>query len=87
MYEIKLNKKVVKFIESRTKAEKKAIKEKFELLMENPYPPHPSADLKKMQGTTTFRLRIGKYRFIYEVVEDERIIYVEKSGSRGDVYK
>jgi len=40
-----------------------------------------------MQGTTTFRLRVGKYRFIYEVFEDELLIYIEKGGSRGDIYK
>ena len=87
MYEIKFHKQVVKLIESRTKQEKRLIFEKFEALKHNPYPPHPSVDLKKMQGTTTFRLRVGKYRFIYEVFEDKLLVYIEKGGSRGDIYK
>ncbi len=34
-----------------------------------------------------FRLRIGKYRILYEIIEDEILIYYYKAGSRGDIYK
>ena len=34
-----------------------------------------------------YRLRIGKYRFLYEVLESEILIYAYKADSRGDIYK
>ncbi len=34
-----------------------------------------------------FRLRIGKYRAIFRVVEAKIIIYVLDIGSRGSIYK
>ena len=43
-------------------------------------------DSKKLQNKDGFRLRIGNYRFIYDVVEEELIIYMENADNRGDVY-
>ncbi|MEE8320466.1 MAG: type II toxin-antitoxin system RelE/ParE family toxin [Gammaproteobacteria bacterium] len=34
-----------------------------------------------------YRLRIGDYRALYRIYENELIIEVIKLGSRGDVYK
>ncbi len=33
-----------------------------------------------------FRLRIGNYRFIYDVEENELVIYMEDADNRGDIY-
>ena len=33
-----------------------------------------------------YRLRVGNYRFLYDVIEDELIIYIEKGDNRGDIY-
>jgi mRNA interferase RelE/StbE len=44
-------------------------------------------DIKKLEGREGFRLRIGKYRAVYEIVEDRLIIEVLSVGSRGDIYK
>jgi len=35
----------------------------------------------------TFRLRIGKYRAIFIVEDEIRVLTVEKIASRGEVYK
>ncbi|KUO69315.1 MAG: hypothetical protein APF77_16110 [Clostridia bacterium BRH_c25] len=48
----------------------------------------PQGDIKKLQGEKhppLFRLRVGKYRIIYHV-ENENIIIV-KIDTRGDIYK
>ncbi len=59
----------------------------FEGLKNNPYN-HPDLDLKKMVNSTNdYRIRIGKYRFIYAVIESKILIYVYKADSRGSVYK
>ena len=83
MYKIILHKKVIKFINSRNPKEKQKIKEKFELLQNNPYPVNFQIDSKKLQNRDGFRLRIGNYRFIYDVVENELIIYMEDADNRG----
>lgn len=41
---------------------------------------------KKLQNIDGFRLRIGNYRFIYTVEENELIIYMEQADNRGDIY-
>ncbi len=86
MYKIILHKRVIKFINSRDKKEKKTIKEKFELLSKNPYPTNQRLDLKKLKNRYGFRLRVNEYRFIYDIVDDELVIYIEHSGNRGDIY-
>lgn len=86
MYAIVLHKKVVKFINSRSLKERHQIKEKFLLLQENPFPSAVGIDSKKMQNQHAFRLRIGTYRFLYEVVEDELVIYMVDANNRGDIY-
>ena len=47
-------------------------------------------DIKKFhhnQFNDIFRLRIGKYRSIFRIVDDEIIIIVFDIDSRGDIYK
>jgi len=86
LYKIVPHKRVIKFINSRTSKDKKRIKEKFELLQQNPYPSNFKLDSKKLQNRNGFRLRVGNYRFIYDVVDEELIIYIENADNRGDIY-
>ena len=46
-------------------------------------------DIKKYhcKNNNTYRLRIGDYRAIFEVCENEIIVLVLDIGSRGDIYK
>jgi len=87
MYEIKLKKSVTKFLEKRPLNELKLIIERFELLKQNPYPTNNFLDIKKLKGSSEYRLRIGKYRFIYQIKENVLVIIMEKADSRGDIYK
>ena len=86
MYTIVLHKRVIKFINSRNHKEKQKIKEKFLQLQHNPYPPNNEADIKKMVNKAGYRLRIANYRFIYDVVDEELVIYMEEANNRGDIY-
>ncbi|WP_301998163.1 type II toxin-antitoxin system RelE family toxin [Desulfosporosinus nitroreducens] len=51
----------------------------------------PKGDIKQMQGINppVLRLRIGKYRVLYEYtnINDEEILMIKDIGSRGDIYK
>jgi mRNA interferase RelE/StbE len=86
LYKIIPHKRVIKFINSRNPKDKQRIKEKFDLLQQNPYPVNSNIDSKKLQNKDGFRLRIGNYRFIYDVIDDKLIIYIEQADNRGDIY-
>jgi len=48
----------------------------------------PNGDIKKLQGKKNlplYRLRVGKYRVVFELNTDE--IVITKIDSRGDIYK
>ena len=45
-------------------------------------------DIKSLKShENMFRLRIGKYRAIFQILDDTLILYVISAGSRGDIYK
>jgi mRNA interferase RelE/StbE len=53
-------------------------------LSENPYPP----GVKKLHGgESTYRIRIGDYRVIYEVFSNHLIIEIARVRHRRDVYR
>ena len=76
-----------KAIESLDKAMKQRIKTGIEGLTKVP----PVGDIKMMQGTNPpgYRLRIGKYRVLYEYtnIEGEQVLMIKDIGSRENIYK
>jgi mRNA interferase RelE/StbE len=46
-----------------------------------------SYDVKKLQGTSYYRLRIGDYRVILDIKQDKLIIIVIEIGHRKNIYK
>lgn len=84
---IEYSKKAVKYIESLDKPTKQRIKAGIEGLLENP----PKGDIKIMSGYSDGRkrLRIGKYRIIYNYGKDGeiKVLYIVNIDTRGDIYK
>jgi mRNA interferase RelE/StbE len=75
-----------KFIKKRTPKEREKIDTKLSILSEDIS--SKELDIKQFKGCdNTFRLRIGKYRILYEVHEDDLIIILADAGSRGGIYK
>nr|WP_245394887.1 type II toxin-antitoxin system RelE/ParE family toxin [methanotrophic endosymbiont of Bathymodiolus puteoserpentis (Logatchev)] len=59
----------------------------MDLLQDNPVN-HPQLDIKMMQWVeNTYRLRVGTLRIIYQIEQNQLIIYLLTIGGRGDVYK
>ncbi|MGM0666977.1 MAG: type II toxin-antitoxin system RelE family toxin [Bacteroidota bacterium] len=69
---LKLDKKYIPLI-------KKAIAN----LAENPRP----TGYKKLKGEDAYRIRVSKYRIIYEIYDDRIIVIVVSVGHRKDIYK
>ena len=44
-------------------------------------------DIKKLTGRDGYRLRMGGWRALYRMENDQLIIEVVKIGPRGDIYK
>ena len=64
--------------------ERKRIKEAIEDLAANPRP-HGYIQLAGGQGEC--RIRVGEYRVVYEIKDDELVILVLRVGHRSDVYR
>ncbi|WP_336156469.1 addiction module toxin RelE [Fusobacterium polymorphum] len=85
---IKYSKLVEKFFEKYLDIENRFLKnlEVFYIGEEK------NIDIKKLKGTIIpqYRMRIGSYRVIFTVNKESikvYSIYVEKTGSRGEIYK
>ena len=63
----------------------KLIREKLDDIAVNPYADHPNA--KKLQGREGYRLRVGDWRVVYKIQNEQLIVVVMKIASRGEVYK
>lgn len=61
------------------------IREKLEMIAVDPYADHANA--KKLQGREGYRLRVGDWRVIYKMQNEQLIIVVLKIASRGEIYK
>ncbi len=77
--------KFKKFMKERSKQERLNIGEKIIILSKKN---HNQLDIKKLKGyENRFRLRVGKYRIIYELHKDILILILIDGGNRGDIYK
>ncbi|MGX2984507.1 type II toxin-antitoxin system RelE family toxin [Helicobacter sp. 23-1048] len=86
MYKVDTSKELDKFFAKHRDLAPKIIA-KLEIIAQNPY--DNPCDIAKLQGQKNhYRLRVGKYRVLYEVRENQiLVIYAYKADSRGDVYK
>jgi mRNA interferase RelE/StbE len=84
-YKIELSKRSKKYLDKLDQNTKKRISDHLEILSENPR--NPELDIKKIQGESSlYRLRVGNYRLLYTIEDNQLIIVIIKIGPRGDVY-
>jgi mRNA-degrading endonuclease RelE of RelBE toxin-antitoxin system len=79
------SKSAVKAIKIMDNSTKQRIKSGIEGLMEIP----PKGDIKQLQGLDriVYRLRIGKYRVIYEYIGDEhKTLFIKDIGVLGEIF-
>ncbi len=63
----------------------KRIRTKMRLIAENPYGEHPQ--VTKLQGREGYRLRVGNYRVLYIIQDNQLVICVLDVLPRGQAYK
>ena len=81
----------IRFVESAARSLKKLpvgprlrIAARIEALADNPYPP----GTRKMAGEEhAYRIRVGDYRVVYDVLDEAIIVLVLRIGHRKDVYR
>ena len=63
----------------------KRIRDRMVAIAGDPYSQH--ANVRPLKGRDAFRLRIGDWRVIYEVRDEELLVFVLTIGPRGQVYR
>ncbi len=83
MYATSLSKQAEKFIKKSEKELAKRIIAKIAKLETEPVP----TDAKTIEGSNkTFRIRVGKYRILYQIYNDQKEILIAKIDHRETVY-
>jgi mRNA interferase RelE/StbE len=84
MFNIELSKQSSKFLRKCEEELRVRVVKKLRLLREEPF----SHDSKQLEGydKPTFRIRVGKYRIIYEINNEEKLILISKIDKREKVY-
>jgi len=84
-FEVKFHRNAAKAYQRLPKAVKQRIDEAIETLRTNPF---YGKDICKLSGKLEglYRLRVGGYRVIYRILEEQRLVIVEAVGTRGEVY-
>ena len=81
-YEIIFDEDAIDFLEKLTKQEKERIFNRILCAKENPF-----HFFERLKGVPCFKLRVGDYRVIADIKENEKIIYILCIGHRKNVYK
>ena len=81
MYSIQIEKNAEDFLKKLQKKDAEIILNKIYSIRENPY-----RFLKRLQGEKLWRLRIGDYRVIVDVIVSMNKIIVLRIGHRKNVY-
>lgn len=84
MYVVRFSKKAEKALKKIDHVMRRRVLEKMESLTLHP---RSGPNIKTMQGfQNRYRYRIGDFRIVYEVIDDELVIWVLDADWRGNIY-
>ncbi len=81
-FKVKVSRKAKKFLDKLPQSDKERILSALRALRENPF----AHDIKKLKGTEFYRLRTGKFRIIFYIDWENKVIVVFKIDKRERVY-
>jgi mRNA interferase RelE/StbE len=86
MYRIIVHKRAANYLRSLPAPEKERLKNALAALAADPF---GAPDIKPMVGQWAgyHRMRQGNKRILFSVDRENRIVYVDHIGPRGDIYK
>lgn len=85
-YSIQIHKHVEKFLDKHPEIRARFFSSAH-IMQVNPLDSTLDITTLSGAGSDHYRLRIGKYRFLFEIVDSEVLVYFYDAGSRGDIYK
>lgn len=83
-YRVQIARRAVKALTALSRREQQRIRAAVDLLADEPRPPGCTALVGEPH---TYRVRVGDYRIIYEILDDVLVIQVVRIGHRRDVYR
>ncbi|HFU76338.1 MAG TPA: type II toxin-antitoxin system RelE/ParE family toxin [Arcobacter sp.] len=86
MYPLEFLPSAVKELKKLDRVAQKKIKEKLELLIENPDDLKNNIKALKGEYSVLFRLRVNHYQVIFKVEEERIVITIVRVGHRKDIY-
>ena len=84
MFEIKYSKRAAKKLVKLPRNTQSLIEEKLQGVALDP---QSAPNVKALTGAPDYRLRVGNWRVIFSINDNELVISVIKIASRGEVYK
>ena len=85
MYRVLFTKQAERALLRLLRAFANNVREKLTMIANDPYAHHNN--VTKLQNRPGYRLRVGDWRVIYEIQNDEVVILVLKIAPRGEVYR
>ena len=85
MYRVVYKKAAIKAMAKMPKGIRSKMIDTLELIAEDPKA--YQGDWKHLSGSPYWRLRVGGYRAICDLQENQLVLLVVNAGPRGDVYK
>jgi len=82
-YEVEISPSARKSLDKIQKKDRLRIEGAIELLRINPYPPAAI----KLTERSEYRVRVGSYRVVYDIIKGRLVILVLTIGHRKDVYR
>ncbi|MEO1063052.1 MAG: type II toxin-antitoxin system RelE/ParE family toxin [Actinomycetota bacterium] len=83
-YEVLIARRAVKSIARLPRKDQQRIRAAIDLLADEPRPP----GCTKLAGEdAVYRVRVGDYRMLYEVIDARLVVHVVRVGHRRDVYR
>ncbi|WP_419920595.1 type II toxin-antitoxin system RelE family toxin [Candidatus Poriferisodalis sp.] len=83
-YKVEIARRAVKSIARLPRREQLRVRAAVDLLADEPRPPGCVA---LADEDSVYRVRVGDYRIVYEVVDDRLVVQVVRVGHRRDVYR
>ncbi|MEK6818935.1 MAG: type II toxin-antitoxin system RelE/ParE family toxin [Nanoarchaeota archaeon] len=82
MLEVKYSNQASKFLKKIYKELANRIFDEIEALQQNPFP----QNMKRVEGKKLFRVRVGDYRILYEIDNQNNLLGIVKIDKRERVY-